>query len=94
LFVFAAVLLDPLQLARMQCLNLAMHNLPSNYLLQVNYNWVEGTFEKFANQENMRKHSELPCRGSFQGDDLVLTSKLLLGLRRVVPFDVFFKNPY
>jgi hypothetical protein len=71
-----------------------MYNLPSRYLLQVNHNWVEGTFEKFADQENMRKHSELPRPGSFQGDDLVLTSELLLGLRRVVLFDVSSEHPY
>jgi hypothetical protein len=41
----------------------------------------------------MRKHSELPRPGSFQGDDLVLTSELLFGLRRVVLFDVS-ENPY
>jgi hypothetical protein len=60
----------------------------------VNHNLVEGTFEKFADQENMRKHSEIPRPGSFQGDDLVLTSELLLGLRRVVLFDVSSEHPY
>jgi hypothetical protein len=71
-----------------------MYNLPSRYPLKVNHNWVEGTFEKFADQENMRKHSELPRPGSFQGDDLVLTFELLLGSRRVVLFGVFYENPY
>jgi hypothetical protein len=92
--VSAAVLLDPLRSAGVQCLGLAMYNLPNRYLLQVNHNWVEGTFEKFADQENMRKHFELPRPGRFQGDDLVLTSELLLGLRWVVLFDVSSEDPY
>jgi hypothetical protein len=60
-----AVLLDLLRPAGVQCLGLAMYNLPSRYPLKVNHNWIEGTFEKFIDQENMRKHSELPRLGSF-----------------------------
>jgi hypothetical protein len=91
--VSATVLLDPLRPTGMQCLGLAMYNLPSRYLLQENHNWVEGIFEKFVDQENIKKRSEFPRPGSFQ-DDLILTSKLLLGLRRVVLFDVFSENLY
>jgi hypothetical protein len=63
--VSAAVDLNPLRPAGLQCLGLAMYNLPSCYLLQVNHNLVKETFEKFADQENMRKHSEIPRLGSF-----------------------------
>jgi hypothetical protein len=89
-----AVLLDPLPPAGMQYLSLAIYNLPSRYLLIVNYNWVERIFEKFADQENIRKYSKFPRPGSFQEDDLVLIFEPLFGLRRVILFGVFSENLY